>query len=465
MTTQTLQTDYLVIGSGAAAMAFTDALISETDYHVIMIDRRHAPGGHWNEAYPFVRLHQPSRCYGVNSMPLGREMLQESGPEAGMYQRASAAEICSYYQRVMDEHFIPSGRVRYFPQCDYLGNDRFVSRLSGEQYAVEVHEKRVDASYLSPSIPAESDPPFDVASGTRCIPVNDLAQVTHCPNGYVIIGGGKTAIDACLYLLENNVDPADICWIKPREAWLFTRKYLQPGQQVGYFMLGMARQMEAAAHSESPDELFQRLEDADQLCRVDQAVWPTMHRGATISDWELAQLRRIDNVVRYGHVRSIERERILLDDGVIATSPAHLHVLCTADGLGRQPPKPIFSDDQITLQTIRPGFIPFNAAFIGFIEARGGKLATKNRLCPPNVLPNTAMDWIRMTLIGMGAENAWMAERDIREWLDRSRLNISAGLRQRKDDPDVQQALEAFTANIQRGLAQLVKFRQEGRDV
>ncbi len=25
------------------------------------------PGGHWTRAYPFVRLHQPSAYYGVNS--------------------------------------------------------------------------------------------------------------------------------------------------------------------------------------------------------------------------------------------------------------------------------------------------------------------------------------------------------------------------------------------------------------
>ena len=29
------------------------------------------PGGHWNDAYSFVNLHQPSAFYGVNSLPLG----------------------------------------------------------------------------------------------------------------------------------------------------------------------------------------------------------------------------------------------------------------------------------------------------------------------------------------------------------------------------------------------------------
>ncbi|MDN3519387.1 hypothetical protein QWY84_17410 [Aquisalimonas lutea] len=456
MNARTLHADYLVIGGGAAAMAFTDALLSETDDRVVMVDRRHAPGGHWNDAYPFVHLHQPSRYYGVNSMPLGNEVLQTSGPEAGMYERASAAQICGYYQRVLSERFLPSDRVRYFPQCEYVGDGTFVSRLTGRRYDVEVRKKRVDATHLSPSIPVESGPRFEVDSGVSCIPLNDLARVTDSPDdGYVIIGGGKTAIDACLWLLDNGVDPAAICWIKPREAWLFNRTYFQPGELVGRFLLGLGLQMEAAANARTTDDLFRRLEDAAQLRRVDRGVWPTMHKAATISDRELEQLRRIDNVVRLGHVRRLERRRIVLDHGSIPTGPGRLHVYCTADGLRRRPPMPVFDEDRITLQTIRPGLIPFNAALIGFVEARGGESRDKNRLCPPNPLPDTAADWMRMTLVGMNAEHAWTAEPDIAEWLDRSRLNTSAGLRRRLDDPEVARARELFTANVRRGLERL----------
>ena len=52
-----LSADYLVVGSGAMGMAFTDVFLSESDATVIMIDRHHQPGGHWNDAYPHVRLH------------------------------------------------------------------------------------------------------------------------------------------------------------------------------------------------------------------------------------------------------------------------------------------------------------------------------------------------------------------------------------------------------------------------
>jgi cation diffusion facilitator CzcD-associated flavoprotein CzcO len=92
-------------------MAFTDALIASSDAEVVMVDRRYRPGGHWNDDYPFVRLHQPSALYGVASRPLGEDRIDESGINAGFYERATAAEICDYYGRVLDEHFVPSGRV------------------------------------------------------------------------------------------------------------------------------------------------------------------------------------------------------------------------------------------------------------------------------------------------------------------------------------------------------------------
>ena len=113
-----IETDYLVIGADAAGMAFVDALIAACDADVVMVDRRHRPGGHWNDAYPFVRLHGPSALYGVNSRSLGSDRLDRAGPNAGYYPRATAAEICDYYQRVLDEQLLPSGRVRFFGMSD-----------------------------------------------------------------------------------------------------------------------------------------------------------------------------------------------------------------------------------------------------------------------------------------------------------------------------------------------------------
>jgi cation diffusion facilitator CzcD-associated flavoprotein CzcO len=114
-----LETDYLVVGAGASGMAFTDTLVAHTDAEVVLVDRRHRPGGHWLDAYPFVRLHQPSAYYVVESRPLGNNRIDEHGPNAGFYERASAPEICDYYLRVLDEHLLPTGRVRFVGMSEY----------------------------------------------------------------------------------------------------------------------------------------------------------------------------------------------------------------------------------------------------------------------------------------------------------------------------------------------------------
>src|SRR6478735_5136838 len=120
MATKTLEADYLVIGCGAASMAFTDSLISACKAQVIMVDRRHAPGGHWNDAYPFVRLHQAAACYGVSSTPLGEAKIDETGLNAGLYQQADSVQICEYFRNVMHDHHLASGQVRFFPMSNYL---------------------------------------------------------------------------------------------------------------------------------------------------------------------------------------------------------------------------------------------------------------------------------------------------------------------------------------------------------
>jgi hypothetical protein len=455
---RTVEADYLVVGCGAAGMAFTDSLISDSRAQVIMVDRRHAPGGHWNEGYPFLRLHQPSAYYGVNSMPLGGDTIDRHGLNQGLYERASGAEICGYYDRVMQQRLLPSGQVRYFPMCDYIGERRFVSLVSGERFEVKVRKKLVDASYLQAAVPASTPAPFEVAPQARCVPVNELPRLAPQARGYVIIGAGKTAIDACLWLLEIGVPAGAIRWIKPREAWLANRVYLQSGELVGGFIEGLALQLEAAAQARSADDLFRRLNEAQQLLCVDRGVKPTKYNGATVTAAELTELARIENVVRLGHVRRIERDAIVLDEGKVPTSADQLHVHCAARGLNPAPAVPIFGADWITLQPIRPGLIPFNAAMVGFVEATREDLAEKNRLCPPNALPQVPLDWIRGTLIGMNADYLWGKKPDIVDWLERARLNLARGLRRRMGEPQVQAATKRFAASAGAASARLTQL-------
>jgi siroheme synthase (precorrin-2 oxidase/ferrochelatase) len=43
MTERTLEADYVIVGSGAVAMAFADTLLTDTEASIVMVDRRHKP--------------------------------------------------------------------------------------------------------------------------------------------------------------------------------------------------------------------------------------------------------------------------------------------------------------------------------------------------------------------------------------------------------------------------------------
>jgi hypothetical protein len=423
-----LVADYLVIGAGAMGMAFVDALIEDDDVEVVMVDRRHGPGGHWLDAYPFVQLHQPSMNYGVSSTPLGRDRVERDGRDAGYYERAAGSEICAYYDDLLRHRFLASGRVRFFPMCDAVGGRRFRSRLTGEVTEVDVRRRVVDATYMASRVPATDPPPFEVAAGVACVPVGELSQVAGPPSGYVVIGGGKTGMDAICWLLDLGTPPDDITWIRSRDSWMSNRAFFQPGDSVVRTFEGVVVQLEAVAECDSTEAVFDRLEAHGVMFRTDPSVQPTMMRGATVSAGELEQLRRVERVVRMGRVRRIDRHQIVLDDGSIPTDPDRLHVHCASAGLSDGPPRPIFTDEVITLQHVTRISLSMSGAMAGFLETTGRPTDDKNRLLPPNPWPHTPFDWLRAILVGMRTEVGWREAPELQAWVDASRLNLMRGL-------------------------------------
>ena len=432
-----METDYLVIGAGALGMGFVDTLIEHSDAEVILVDRRHGPGGHWLDSYPFVRLHQPSMNYGVNSTPLGQDRVELEGRDAGFYERASGTEICGYYDEIMRNRFLASGQVRFFPMCDFLGDRRFRSRLTGVETEVTVRQSVVDATYMASRVPATDSPPFQVANGVRCVPIGELTRVMTPPDGYVIIGAGKTAMDGVCWLLDNGTPPDDIRWIRPREPWMLNRAFFQPGEGLLKTFAGVVLDLEAVAECESIEQVVDRLEEHGVILRIDLSTQPSMIKGATVSLGELDQLRRINRVVRFGHVTRIDSERITLEAGSVSTSPGHLHVHCASAGLSDNPPQTIFTNDTILLQPITRVSLSLSAGLIGFVEASGRSTTEKNRLCPPNMWFDTPFDWMRHLLTGMRTELEWREAPDVLAWVESSRLNLIKGLDQSPDKASV----------------------------
>lgn len=432
-----IETDYLVIGSGAAGMAMTDALLTHTEANVTVIDRRHAPGGHWIDAYPFVRLHQPSAFYGVDSTPMEQDAIDTTGLNAGFYELASADDIRSYFSRVMQHRFLSSGRVSYFPNCDYLGGHRFGSRLTSATWDVHVKRKTIDTTYLEGDIPATSPPPFEVQDGVRCVPAGAVAWLDQRPDTFVVIGAGKTAVDTCVWLLQQGVAPDAISWIKPREGWWLNRRFYQPHALLPDLYRGVGLQLEAMALATSVRDLYARLEAQRFFLRIDTEVEPGMCRGAVISEAELDLLRRIKNVVRLGHVRKIGHDMIRLDQGQVPTTRKALHIHCAARGLPRPALRPIFEAGQITVQPFVWGFACYQFARLGAAEALLDSDEEKNRLFPPIAYWDSNEDYVTAFLANMVHERARAAHPALASWARESRLNPLGKIGQHNSHPAV----------------------------
>ena len=464
MVTRSLKTDYLVVGAGAMGMAFTDALIDHADVHVTLVDRRHAAGGHWQDAYPFVRLHQASLFYGVASTVLGTGAVQEQGPETGLQERARRAEIQNYYDDILYRRFIGSGRVTFLGASEYRedgGSDLVTSRVSGETTQVEVRRPVVDATYLAPSIPATTPPPFGVAEAARVIPVNQLGALADAAGSYVIVGSGKTATDSIVWLLGNGVEPGRIVWVRPRDPWMLNRAVVQPDPVVALTL--SANTMESAADAVSLDDMFLRLEAAGVMLRIDPNVVPTMAKAPTLGLWELELLRGIENVVRRGHIKSVSEREIVFEDGSLPLPPRSVVVHCAAPGLKYPPLVPIWGPDKIRLQTIRPGFPCFNAALAGYVEATRDDDRERNRLCPPNTLPDNPKNWAQMQVRGTLAGRAYGAEPDIAAWANACALNPAKVRPEQRSEPAVQAAAARLAAVAERGLARMSELSGEPR--
>ena len=458
MSMRSSETDYLVLGAGAMGMAFTDALIDHADVHVTLVDRRHASGGHWHDAYPFVQLHQASVFYGVASTLLGGGAVQQHGPETGLSERARRSEIQHYYDDLL-QRFVASGRVTFLGGHELRteGATHIVtSRVSGETRQVHVRRRLVDATYLSPTVPATTPPPFGIAEGVDWIAVHQLADLDAAPGRYVVVGSGKTATDAIVWLLTNGVQSDRIVWVRPREPWMLNRAVVQPDPAVA---IGLAADtMSAAAGAESLEELFLRLEAAGVMLRVDPGVVPTMAKTPTLGAWELELLRSVEQVVRLGHVRYVSEHQIVLERGTVPLDPGSLVVHCAASGLRYPALVPLWGPDAIRLQTIRAGFPCFCAALAGFVEATRDDDRERNRLCPPNALPDDPAGWARMQVRGTLATRAYMGEPDIAEWADGCALNPARILTHQRAEPAVQAASRRLAEVAEPGLARLAEL-------
>jgi len=424
---ETISADYLVIGAGAGGMAFVDSLLTHGTGSIILADRRPLPGGHWNDAYPFLALHSPSAYYGVESRELDPGT---PGPD-GMAHRAGATEILQYYQDLLRERFLPAGRVRFMAQCDYRcedGTHILLERPGGKSWRVEVTKKLVDATLAGTCLPQDRPPPFALADGVRCITPNALAQ-TDCPGDWVVVGAGKTAMDCVLWLLDQGTPPERIVWIRPRDHWLLNRANMQPGPSAFDSHMGaQVAQLEAIVAASSQGDLFDRLEAGGQLLRLDGAVQPDSYRCATITLAEAERLRRVERIIRQGHLVRASQDSLQLEQSRVRLAAGSVLIDCTARGVNPPTGGSVFEPARINLLLIRPCQPLLSAAFAAVLETYSLDDTDKNRLARVIGAPSTARDWLVQWHFALAEGSELQRHPALAQWQAGCRLNMMASL-------------------------------------
>lgn len=406
---QHLDTDYLILGAGAMSMAFADVIVDEDPTaRIVIVDRHANPGGHWNDVYPFVRLHQPAEFYGLNSTRLGQ----------GGADLSSGAEIVAYFRRAMDR-FLATGRVRFLPMSEYLGDGRIVSVVDRDRVTTVTAARRiVDGTFMNVTVPSVRPPRYGVDPGVSVIPPNDLAKMRKPAQRYVVIGAGKTGIDSILFLLDNGVAPERVQWIMPHDAWLLNRGAMQPG----IVLNTVVDMMRSLVDAKDVDDIYLRLERQGMLFRLDNAILPTKWRCATVDKRELVNLRRIDDIVRMGRVRRVGEREIQLEHGTVDVGPDTVFIDCSADGLAKLDPEPLFAPGRITLQPIFICQQTFSAALIAHLALLETDDARRNRICTAVPHPQLTTDLPGQLVTS--AQNMINCNRAIPIWLRRSRLYL-----------------------------------------
>ncbi|NRA29655.1 MAG: NAD(P)-binding protein [Parvularculaceae bacterium] len=455
----TVNVDYLIVGAGASGLAFADRILTNSDATMAIVDRRAQVGGHWADSYPFVRLHAPTRYYGVDSMPFGNDRLDDHGWNEGLEHCARGAEITALYEQLMNERLLPSGRVQFFPMHEVTNDGAIRSLINGREQEVDARRK-VNAGYKANRTPKTHPPLFDVAQSVSMVAPHELPAQATGYDRFVVIGAGKTGMDAVTFLLAQGADPEQIDWVVPRDPYVINRKMVQTDPRFfKQVMTSMVEQSRAMAEANSVTEFEDMMEAAGNWLRLDPTIRPQMFHAACCSEKERDALASV-NIIRMGKVQSIEPDAMILDGGTVPMTPSTLVVHATASALSREiGTTPVFSDDEITIQMLRYPAPCLSAAITAEIEQKViGE--DKNQYADPTGVKDVSADYLRTTFTGQKNQMMWNRHPDLKAFLRQSRLDAFGPVMRAGDrsNPEHQALFQALSYAAMQAAANIPKL-------
>ena len=95
---------------------------------------------------------------------------------------------------------------------------------------------------------------------------------------YLIIGAGKTGLDAILYLLDKGVNRDKIHWVISNDCWFLNRSYFVPDKIAGF----MKELSGSILIKKDMNDACASLEKKGIFTRLDLNIWPSRMRFATV---------------------------------------------------------------------------------------------------------------------------------------------------------------------------------------
>jgi len=258
--------------------------------------------------------------------------------------------MLEYYQVVLQD-LIDTGRVRFFPESSYF--NKMIRSATGKVWSVKAR-KIVWAN--CGEVPSKSPMPLPCLQGAGvnvCSP-DDPAVLSHAPE-YLVVGAGKSAVEALLWLLKKGIDPETITWVLPHESyWLQER--VPPATPSG-----KVRTVQPQAQS-------------------------SKFQCAALSNQELKDLGLVTNIVRLGLVMGAEPGRLLFERGEVPLQTGSV-VLDCSESLQDHKEVPIWQPGKLVLQCLSNCKRAKSSALIAAIELQPGTDEEKNLFKPARSVP------------------------------------------------------------------------------
>jgi len=348
-------------------LAFTEALLdANTTATVVIVDRHEKPGG-----------------------------IAHRWPKFAEFRIKDALRDLRDAQARM-EKLIGTGRVRCFMGCNANMDGSMIAMVEDTtSWRVSVSQKVVDASFSRAVLPWERRAPFKIELGVNLLRPTDLPSATSRHPEYIVIGAGRTGVDAVLWLLAQGVPSEAVRWVMPRDPWL-TIEGVHHMTEMTHVIAGMD---DPAATAE---DLFLAIEHVGSYRRLDAAVVPSMMHYTEVSPQDFLRLRRIKQIIRLGRVLEVTSSELRLERGCVPVSARALLVNCTNDCIQQAPPPvPIFEPRRITLQLVAE-CTPLSSNFawcagtIGVFEGlHPNKDDLKNQLLTPIRFFDRPIDFVK----------------------------------------------------------------------